>query len=305
MSPALDLFGVTERLLTDAKSRFHDVAVEPGGGGINVAINLHRLGLDTLAIFPAGGPNGGLLEAGLTTAGIPVRAIPVAGNTRQNLALTEQATGKFYHLVFPGPALSEREWQACQQAVETLPTRPDYLVLSGSLPAGVPDDFFAYLVRWAKERRVKVVLDTSSRALRPTLEAGVFMAKLNRKELLELGYQGPDRFPDQLAAMSEMVQAGFAEYLIVTLGGEGALLAGRNGLRLAAKPPKVDIVCHVGAGDAFVSTMIYQLWLGQTAAAAFRLAIAAAAASISAPGSRLADQAEVARLALQVVDLPV
>lgn len=304
MSPALDLFGATEHLYEDAKSRFHQHATSAGGGGINVARNLHRLGLDVLAIFPAGGPNGQRLEETLTSAGVPCRVIPVASNTRQNFALTEKATGKFYHLVFPGPGLLEPEWQACLEAVENLDPVPEFLVLSGSLPPGTPDDFYQRIARSARKRHIRVVLDTSSRALRPTLEAGVFIAKLNKKELLELGYAGPDAPSSQLAAMGDMVLAGYAEHLIVTMGGTGALLASKSGLRMAAKPPLVDIVCHVGAGDAFVSAVVYRLCLGHTINDAFRWGIAAAAASISKPGSDLADIDEVERLTKEVVDLP-
>ncbi len=305
MSPSLDLFGETERLHGDAKSRIQSLHTEPGGGGVNVAKNLHRLGLDVLAVFPAGGLTGKVLYEALTATSMPCQVIPIESDTRKNLALTETATGKFFHLVFPGPELLESEWQDCLEAIEQLDPMPEYLVLSGSLPPGVPADFFQRMALSAKQRQIKVVLDTSSKALRPALEVGVYLAKLNKKEFLDLGYDGPDAIGPQLAAMGDMVAAGYAENLIVTIGAKSAFLATSTGQRLVAKPPVVNIVCHVGAGDAFVSAAVYQLCIGNTIEDAFRYGIAAAAASISAPGSQLADMSQVQRLIGQIEDLAV
>lgn len=289
MSPAVDQFATTPALVEDAKSRCRISDQEPGGGGINVARNLRRMGLDVLAIFPAGGSHGRQLQHLLEQDGLPCHPVPIAAETTRNLALTEEETGRQFHLVFPGATLGEAEWEACLTAVGQHTASGTHLVISGSLPPGVPADFPARVIQTAQSRGVKVILDTSGPALRPALDAGVYLAKLNREEFAELGYSGDGNVASRLAKMGELVDTGMAELLIVTLGPDGALLATRGGLRLHARPPVVDVISHVGAGDSFVSAMTCQLCHGQPADVAFRYGVAAAAAAISRPGNQLHD----------------
>lgn len=301
MSPSIDLFGVTDRLVEDAKSRCREAHREPGGGGINVARNLHRFGADVQALFVAGGLNGQQLEQALEREGLRFQVIPSRAETRQNFAVTAKATDKFYHFVFPGPALEEAEWKACLEAIERLEPTPDYLVISGSLPAAVPDDFFGWAVASAKAKGICVVLDTSGAALLGAAGKGVYLAKLNLKELALLGYQGPSDNRSRLDAMQDMAERGsVSDILVVTLGAEGALLASRNGHRLHLAPPPTHVVSHVGAGDGFVSSLVYQLHRGRPLDEALRYGVAGAAAAISTPGNQIDDFTTVERIVHQV-----
>jgi len=287
MSPAVDMFASTEQLHTDSKSRCTINNREPGGGGINVARNLKRLGLDVLAVFPAGGYNGQLLQEMLQRYELPFLAVPIAAETTQNIGLTETGPDRQFHLVFPGAVLQEQEWNNCLAAINDLMPQPEYLVISGSLPPSVPPDFFARVAADANKSGLKVVLDTSGPALKPVLDVGVHLVKLNREEFAELGYSGDGDIESRLELMGRMVESGYAENLIVTLGPNGALLATRNGDQLHACPPPTPVVSHVGAGDSFVSVMTYQLYQGMPVTQAFRYGVAAAAAAISAPGNQL------------------
>lgn len=289
MSPAVDQFAATPALVEDAKSRCRILGHEPGGGGINVARNLRRMGLDVLAIFPAGGSHGRQLQDLLEEDGLPCLPVPIQAETTRNLALTEEEADRQYHLVFPGATLQEAEWEACLATVEQYTPAGGHLVISGSLPPGIPDDFLARIIRSVSQREVKVILDTSGAALRPALDAGVYLAKLNREEFAELGYSGDGDVASRLSKMGELVDAGMAERLVVTLGPGGALLATRKGLRLHVRPPEVDVISHVGAGDSFVSAMTCQLYRAQPDDVAVRYGVAAAAAAISTPGNQLRD----------------
>lgn len=300
MTPSLDLFGTTDHLVDDAKTRCREVSREPGGGGINVARNLHLLGDHVHAVFPGGGGNGEMIEAMLRSESVPCQRIPVKEATRQNLALTETDTGRMYHLVFPGAELSETEWRACQSAIRDHGDNTHYLVLSGSLPPGVPDDFYARLTEEAAERSARVVLDTSGRPLEPALNTGVYLAKLNRKELAQLGYSGDWSPQSQLAFMAAFVRQGVAKLLVVTQGEEGALMATGSGEQFRAIPPAVEMVSHVGAGDSFVSMMVHSLNQGRTESEALAYGVAAAAATVSTPGNRIPDQATVEALFARV-----
>ncbi|MDQ2076848.1 1-phosphofructokinase family hexose kinase [Marinimicrobium sp. ABcell2] len=293
MNPSVDLFGTAERLLDESKTRCQETGRQPGGGGINVARNLRRLGADVLAVFPRGGLNGELLERLLRDEGLPCLGVPVDSETRQNLALTETSTTKMYHFVFPGPVLQDSEWQLCLDRISFMDPAPEYLVISGSLPRGTPSDFYGRVAKAAAERNTKVVLDVSGSALQPPLDEGVYLAKLNRKEFAQLGYTGPDDPEAQLTAMEDIVAKGYVEVLVVTLGPKGALLVSRAGDRWALTPPPTKIVSHVGAGDSFVAVMTYQLHRGNSVPEAFRYGVAAATAAVKTAGNQIDDMSTV------------
>ncbi|MYL27840.1 hexose kinase [Halomonas sp. 22501_18_FS] len=296
MNPSVDLFGTTDHLVIDAKTRCRESSREPGGGGINVARNLAMLGHGVHTVFPAGGGNGQLLETLLCRESIPYESICVANETRQNLALTETATGRMVHLVFPGAALTRDEWQSCDAAIQRAMARAPYLVLSGSLPPGAPEDLYARLTEAAKAHAIRVVLDTSGAPLAAAVGRGVHLIKLNRKELAQLGYTGDWTPESQLEAMAQMVQEGAADNLVVTQGDQGALLATSAGGRFRAVPPPVTVVSHVGAGDSFVALMVHSLIRQAPMADALAQGVAGAAAAISTDGNRIRDRFHIESL---------
>src|SRR5690242_17986192 len=109
MNPALDVSLSVERLVASHKMRCSDATRDPGGGGINVARAAIRFEEDVTAIFPAGGATGNQLQELLTDEQVPFRAVPVSGDTRENMNALERSTGREFRFVFEGPALSERE----------------------------------------------------------------------------------------------------------------------------------------------------------------------------------------------------
>lgn len=289
MSPAVDMFAVTEQFFHDSKTRCQITRHLPGGGGINVARNLRRMGISTTAVFPAGGFHGELLSKLLEEDGQSCLRVSVTHETTQNIVLDEKATGLALHLVFPGARLEKDEWLACQKAIRDFSPQPQLLVISGSLPPSVPDSFFAELVEQCHERNLRVVLDTSGNPLRLALAKGVHLVKLNREDFSALGYDGGESPAERLPALKTMLAEGMADHMVLTLGPNGAMLASRDGLHLHARPPSVEVVSHAGAGDAFVSVMTCKLYQGQPVREAFAYGVAAAAAAISTPGNQLED----------------
>ena len=300
MAPSLDLYGTADQLVEDAKTRCRESAREPGGGGINVARNLHSLGETVQAIFPGGGRNGARIETMLRSESVPCRRIPIHQETHQNLALTEASSGRMFHLVFPGAELSEPEWRACEAAISETVDSTGYLVLSGSLPPGVPEAFYGRLALEAKSRGIRVVLDTAGPPLEPALESGVYLAKLNPEELVQLGYKGDWDSASQLAMMGDLVRDGAAELMVVTQGARGALMATASGETFQAIPPRVTVVNHLGAGDSFVSLMLHSLIRGHSHGQTLAYGVAAAAAAISAPGNRVPPRDRVEALFARV-----
>lgn len=293
MNPSVDVFADARELAENGKTRCKNTTYEPGGGGINVARNLHRFGVDVVAILTTGGLQGELLKRLLAREAFTFHSVDIEQETRQSLAVTEQASGKLFHLVLPGPELKESEWRRCLETFEALKPGPDYLVLSGSLPGGVPTDFYGILARSAADRGTRVILDTSGKALSPSRGKGIYLTKLNFEEFCDIGYSGSDDHASMLQAMGQMVDEGLTDNLIVTLDAEGALLASNAGEKLHARPPQTRVISHVGAGDSFVSVLVYQLDRGKTVAEAFCYGVAAAAVKVSTPGNQLMDLEKV------------
>ena len=169
-----------------AKLRGKTQRRDPGGGGINVARVIRRLGGDARAIYPVGGAIGKLLRQLLDQEGVASHTWTIAGETRENFFVDEISAGKQYRFILPGPRLHESEWKECLKLVSALEPFPRYLVASGSLPDGVPEDFYAQVARIAKQRGARFVLDTSGPALAAAVAEGVDLIKPNLREMREL-----------------------------------------------------------------------------------------------------------------------
>lgn len=158
MNPAVDVSTHTPRVVPADKLRCGPAQREPGGGGLNVARVVQRLGGHSTALYPAGGPSGAWLDAHLRDAGLPLQRIAIAGDTRESFTVQAQDSGLEYRFVLPGPLLAAAEWQACLDAVDATPQAPAFVVASGSLPPGVPDDFYARVSARARRRGVRTIL---------------------------------------------------------------------------------------------------------------------------------------------------
>lgn len=298
-SPAVDLSTVVDKIVPVAKLRGQSQRRDPGGGGINVARVIRRLGGDARAIYPVGGAIGKLLRQLLDSEGVTSHTWTIAGETRENFFVDETAAGKQYRFILPGPRLSEVEWKQCLKLVAEIEPFPRLLVASGSLPDGVPDDFYARLARIAKQRGAKIVLDTSGPALAAAMAEGVDLVKPNLREMRELtGSEPSDAYEWEVAAR-ELVEKGRVNVVALTMAHLGAALVTREGV-LRAPPIPITPRSAVGAGDSFLAALVWRLACGASHADAFRLAVAAGAAALLHPGTALCRPDDVTRLAGQV-----
>jgi 6-phosphofructokinase 2 len=298
VNPSIDGSSVAEEVRHTHKVRTTDERFAPGGGGINVARVLARLGSDVEALYLAGGVTGSVLAGLLERAGLRHACIPISGDTRISLAVHEKCSGKEYRFVPQGPAITEAECDACLAAVRA--SDCSWLVISGSLPRGVPEGFYGRIIDAARERDVKIVLDTSGAALKATLaHGGVHLVKPSLGEMEQLAGRSL-REPGALAAAAaEIVAGGGAEMVAVSLGHEGAMLVRAGGvLSLPAIP--VQARSAVGAGDSFVAAMTCGLAMGRDPEDAFRLGIAAGTATVLTPGTDLCHRRDVDRFALSL-----
>lgn len=303
MNPALDVSTSTDKVTDTHKLRCTAAKFHPGGGGINVARVVRRLGGDCLALYPAGGAKGQLLRQMLDQEQVRSHCVAIADETRESFSVHEVSSGRDFRFVLPGPALTPREWEACLGYVSALEAPPRYLVASGSLPPGVPDDFYARLARLARARGSLVVVDTSGPALAAALAEGVYLVKPSLRELRDLTGRPLTTEPQWREAAQQIIKDGQAQVVALSLGEDGALLvtADRT-LRAQSVPVKVE--SSIGAGDSFVGGLIWALNRNADLEQAFRYGMAAGAAALLTGGTALCQAADVERLHNEVTVTP-
>ncbi len=295
-NPSIDVAASTEVITPEHKLRCVGLHRDPGGGGVNVARVLARLGTDCLALFPAGGAIGTLLQQRLDEEAVPALALRIEGETRESFTVLERSSGREYRFVLPGPRLAAPEWQACLDRVESLLDAFPWVVASGSLPEGMPNDFYARLARLVRSRGGRIAVDASGGALAAALEEGVDLVKPNLRELRELTGQALADEDEWTRAAEELVRAGKARTVALSLGHRGALLVA-SGETIRAPALDVEIAGTVGAGDSFLAAMVWRLSCGRPLEDALRHAVAAGTAALLAPGTSLARHADIVRLA--------
>ncbi|SIT65656.1 6-phosphofructokinase [Ectothiorhodosinus mongolicus] len=290
LNPAVDASCVTDKVRPINKVRTREERYEPGGGGINVARVLNELDAGSFAVYLAGGRNGDVLEELIERHGVMGHRVQTAGSTRVSNVVYEESSGQEFRFTPEGPSVKRAEWQRALQFIDLLDF--DYLVASGSLPRGCPDDVYARLTTSIKRRGGRLVLDTSGAALAAALEAGVYLAKPSRGEFAALIGETLDDPKDLQEAAMERVQKGQAEILAISLGHDGAVLACQDGFYHLAIPD-VTARSTVGAGDSFVAGIVFGLSRGMSTQDAFALAVAAGTATVLTAGTELCHQTDI------------
>jgi 6-phosphofructokinase 2 len=183
LNPAIDGAGEADQVRPIRKIRTWAERYDPGGG-INAARVIEELGGSALAIYLSGGVTGPILDELVQASGIESRCIPIAGHTRISHTVHETSSGLEFRFVPGGPNVTREEWQACLAMLEGI--EGDYLLASGSLPHGVPSDFYAQVAALAARRGIRFVLDTSGDALRQASRQGLYLIKPSLGELEDL-----------------------------------------------------------------------------------------------------------------------
>lgn len=303
LNPAVDVSSTTPRLMPAHKMRCSHTQRHPGGGGINVARVLHRLGADALALYLAGGAMGQQLRRLIAEERIASHSLPIREETRESFAVVDASTGLEYRFVLPGPSVQASEWEACLAWLRSLRRSPRYVVLSGTLPPGVPQDAYARLAEVARAKGCQVVLDTSGPELRAALAQGVWIVKPSLRELCELTGRALSDEDQWLDAARALVRSGQAQWVALTLGERGALLVGAD-VAWRADGIAVEVAGATGAGDSFLAGMVWALSQGMDFVEALRHGVAAGTAALSTAGTNLCRREDVLRLLPQVVTRP-
>ena len=299
-NPAVDLSTSVERIVPIHKLRGTSQQRDPGGGGINVARVIKRLGGDVSAIYPVGGATGDLLRRLLDKENVPSQTFAIAEETREDFFVNELSTGRPFRFILPGPSLNDTEWQECLTLLSRIEPFPRFVVASGSLPGGVPDDFYARLTRIVKQRGARMILDTSGPALAAAVTEGLDLIKPNLREMRELAGREPTDASEWEDAAKALIRRGKVAIVALTMGHLGAVLVTLDQV-LRAEPLPIAPVSAVGAGDSFLGALLWQLASGADLEKSFRHAVAAGAAALLNRGTSLCLPDDVKRLAQQVV----
>ncbi|SDI34942.1 1-phosphofructokinase family hexose kinase [Paraburkholderia phenazinium] len=299
LNPAVDVATSVEQITDTRKLRCNAARRDPGGGGINVARVVQRLGGDCVALYLCGGATGHMLRQLLDAEGAAGVGIEIAGETRENFSVQETSTGREYRFVLPGPTVTESDWQRCIDHIDALGAPPRYLVMSGSLPPGAPADVYARIARSTCAPGTRVVLDTSGPALTAALEAGVWLVKPSLNELRGLTGQPLVSEPEWIAAAEELIRDGRAQIVVLTLGELGALLMTADQI-LRAPGLRVRVSSSIGAGDSFLAAMVWALARDASLDEAFHYGMAAASATLLSPGTGLCQRTDVERFYREV-----
>jgi len=288
LNPAIDLETTTEEVVPGEKLRCSEPVRDPGGGGINVARAVVQLGGEATALVAAGGAAGAALEAMLTKRGVPVGRLPAPGEMRQNLSVIEAGTGRQFRFIFPGPQWAPEDLAAATEALAARVQPGDWVVLSGSLPAGLQAEAFADLACHLTGLGAQVVADTSGAALVALAEArlGLAVLRMDFEESEALAGHDLARAEDSAEFAADLVERGVAGIVILARGAEGSVLAADSG-RWSAPAAEVPVVSRTGAGDSFVAGSVLALSRGESLPTVLQHGVASASAAVTTPGTDL------------------
>lgn len=298
INPAVDISTSVKKMMPFTKMRCAEAQRDPGGGGINVARVLKRLGTEATAIYPAGGATGQTLAALVEREAVRSIVIPTSNDTREDLTVFDETTREQFRLVFPGAFLSAFEWQQCLDTIARVSPQAAFVIASGSLPPGVPADFYGRVVQ-ASNGTARVIVDSSGDSLRAALNVGVYLIKPNLREFQELaGTSAADEL-SLLEAGRRLFDRYRIEIIALSMGPKGALLLTRD-IALRADGLPVELVSVSGAGDSFLGAMVSSLAKGDTLDVALRQGVAGGSAALLSPGTGLCLAEDVRRLASSV-----
>jgi 1-phosphofructokinase len=273
ITPSLDYTTYLPELRLGELNRTSDVFYYPGGKGINVSRVLGRLGTKSIALGYIGGFTGQYITDFLKEEGILTDFIRTGDITRINVKVKAAEESE---LNGPGPSINELQQQELLEKVQAM-TSGDWFVLAGSLTNTIPSSFFEELAAICEKNNIKFVLDTSGSALIDLIHTKPFLVKPNIEELGELFNVEISTKEEAFHYAQKLVGKGI-QHVVVSMGGEGALLVTKD-LALLAEAPKGLVVNTVGAGDSLVAGFLASFTKNENATEAFRYGVASGSAT--------------------------
>ncbi|MEJ5962879.1 1-phosphofructokinase family hexose kinase [Pedobacter immunditicola] len=293
-NPAIDKSTTVPQLIPEKKLHCTSPVYEPGGGGINVARAIKRLGGNATAIYLEGGYSGKVFTELLRKEKIDIIPIRTLGVTRENLVVKELSTNKQFRFGMPGDNVSDKEWKNCVKALSQIPDI-NYIVVSGSLPTGIPADIFVRMASVAHSKNARLIVDTSGVALHHAVEAGTYLIKPNLRELALLVGKDSLTIDEVERASKEIINKHQCEVVITSLGAAGAMLTTKeSSFRII--PPEISIQSTVGAGDSMLAGIVFSLSNNKSLIESAQYGVACGTAATMNQGTELCHLDDVNKL---------
>ena len=299
LTPALDKTVILPGFRVNEVNRIQSIRLDPGGKGINVSKGLRALGVDSLATGILGGDTGRYIERSLHEIGIACDFVWTDRETRTNLKVIDPVLHTNTDINEPGAPVSADVLETVYRKAEAAVQPGDIVVFAGKAPPEAPDTVFADWTVRLRERGVRVYLDADGELLIQGAKACPTFIKPNDAELSRLVGRSFSDVKEMAAAARMLTETGI-ETVVVSLGGDGALLVTRN-IILRGYGLKVEVQSTVGAGDSMLAAFA----CAETRHMRFRdgcaLAMAFSAAAVTTPGTQPAEPEVVEALLKQVV----
>lgn len=273
-SPAIDYVVDLNRFELGEINRTVKEQAFPGGKGINVSMVLANLGQTSVATGFLGGFTGDYIKKELALRHIFSGFIEVEGLTRINVKIRAD---KETAINGQGPHIKDVDIEALVNQLEKL-TKDDLLVISGTIPSSLPSNIYEMILERLKNTGVTLIVDATKDILLNTLKYHPLLVKPNKEELEEMFNVSIKNDADLIENALKLVDLG-ASNVIVSLGGDGALLVGKEVKSELLPAPKGKVVNTVGAGDSLVAGFIDEYIKSHNIAKAFRQGIATGSAS--------------------------
>lgn len=276
-NPAVDRVYFVDNLRIGEVNRPADTSFTAGGKGLNVARVANIIGSSVAASGFLGGYNGEFIRSEIKKLGIADAFLSIDKDTRICINITDRSTGESTELLEPGPKLEIAEYERFYEHLKKLAPLYDVVTISGSTPAGAPEDFYSKCVRIINEAEKTAIADTSGKSFTAALKEKPFMVKPNQYELAS--YLGQEITNDKQCAdaLMSLAEAGVT-LPAVSLGKDGCM-ALCDGRLLRFYSPKVSVVNTVGSGDSFIAGTAAGLDRGMSQKDALKLAMACGTAN--------------------------
>lgn len=260
LNPSIDISYPLEHLQLDTVNRVVETQKTAGGKGLNVTRVLHQLGSEVVATGLLGGHHGAFIKSQLGLEGISHDFAEIRGETRNSIAILHD-NGQQTEILEAGPTVSQEEIPFFEEKLIKNLAQSKVVTISGSLPQGIPVDYYAHLVNLGKQHGVKVLLDTSGESLKQSLLAEVKpdLIKPNLEELSAL--LGESLTVDSLEVFKKALNQPLFEgidWIVVSLGGDGAIVKHQSTF-YRVTIPSIEVVNPVGSGDATIAGLAFSL----------------------------------------------
>ncbi|MDX8354955.1 1-phosphofructokinase family hexose kinase [Cognatiyoonia sp. IB215182] len=291
LNPAVDLATHVAAVEAGPKLRCTTPRMDPGGGGVNVARAICKLGGSATALIACGGAMGDQLLNLLAAEDVPTLPVRVSGETRQSFAVTDDRDGAQYRFSVPGHPLTPTDAKLLATTIAEAAPQNGFVVISGSMAPGLPDDFLAQIVAAAAGSGAQVIIDTYgpplTRLMAEPPEA-LALLRLDQREAAEAAGYPMTTVADNERFAADLVNRGVTRMVVTGRGAEGSVLVSAD-QRLFCRPPTVAIQSAIGAGDAFLGAMVLSLARREAPETALQWGTATASATVSTEGTALCD----------------